>query len=82
MQLNELDEIRQQAVEHTSLVQDEIRQQAIEHSSLVQQQRIKWHDRFIKNKISHKRDWALLFYSKYKDFKATFATHWLGPYEI
>jgi len=41
MQLNELDEIRQQAVEHTSLVQ---------------QQRIKWHDRFIKNKTFRKGD--------------------------
>ena len=36
MQLNELDEIIQQVVEHTSLVQ---------------QYRIKWHERFIRNKI-------------------------------
>ena len=67
MQLNELDEIRQQAVQHTLLVQH---------------QRIKWHDRFIKNKKFHKGDRALLFDSKFKDFKANFTTHWLGPYEI
>ena len=29
-----------------------------------------------------KRDWELLFDSKFKDFKANFTTHWLGPYEI
>ena len=28
------------------------------------------------------RDWALLFDSKFKYFKANFTTHWLGPYEI
>jgi hypothetical protein len=27
-------------------------------------------------------DWALLFDSKFKIFKAKFTTHWLGPYEI
>ena len=67
MQLNELDEIKQHAVEHTSLVQ---------------QQRIKLHDRFIKNKKFHKGDYALLFDSKFKDFKAKFTTHWFEPYEI
>ena len=43
---------------------------------------MKWHDRFIKNKTFNKGDWALLFDSKFKDFKAKFTTHWLGPYEI
>ena len=61
---------------------DEIRQQAIEKTSLVQQQRIKWHGRFIKSKNFHKGDQALLFDSKFKDFKEIFTTHWLGPYEI
>ena len=46
VQLNELDEIRQQAVEHTSLVQQQI---------------IKWHNRFIKNKFFLKGDSAPLF---------------------
>ena len=27
-------------------------------------------------------DWALLFDSKFKNFKAKFTTHWLGPYDI
>ena len=27
-------------------------------------------------------DWALLFDSKFKNFKAKFTTHWLGSYEI
>ena len=43
---------------------------------------MKWHDRFIKNKTFNKGDWALLFDSKFKDFKANFTTHSLGPYEI
>ena len=67
MQLNELDEIRKQVMEHTFLVQ---------------QQRKKWHDKFIKNKIFHIGDLALLFDSKFKDFKEKFTTHWPGPYEI
>ena len=35
-----------------------------------------------KKKKFHIGDWALLFDSKFKDFKAKFTTHWLGPYEI
>eukprot|EP00253_Pinus_taeda_P029960 PITA_29960 len=58
---------------------DEHRQQAIEHTTLVQQQRMKWHDRYIKTKTFHKGDWALLFDSKFKDFQEKFTTHWLGP---
>ena len=48
----------------------------------MQEQRIKWHNRFIKNKVFQKGDWALLFDSKFKYFKEKFTTHWLGPYEI
>ena len=61
---------------------DEHRQQAMEHTTLVQQQRMKWHDRYIKTNTFHKGDWAFLFDSKFKDFKAKFTTHLLGPYEI
>ena len=61
---------------------DEIRQAAIEHNTLIQQERAQWHDKFIKKKQFHVGDWALLFDSKFKDFKAKFTTHWLGPYEI
>ena len=49
---------------------------------MVQQQRIKWHDKFIKQKEFHVGDWALLFDLKFKKFKGKFTTHWLGPYEI
>ena len=48
----------------------------------MQQQRIKSHDRFIKSKTFHQGDWVLLFDSMFKDFKAKFTTHWLGPYEM
>ena len=61
---------------------DEIRQDAILRTDLVQYQRTKWHDKYIKEKKFQRGDWALLFDSKFKDFKGKFQTHWLGPYEI
>ena len=66
-QLNELDEIKKDVVQRTSIVQ---------------QQRAKWHDKFIREKKFQVEDWALLFDSKFKDFQRKFQTHWLGPYEI
>jgi hypothetical protein len=42
----------------------------------------KWHDRFIKKKQFQVGDWALLFDSRFKNFKGKFSTHWLGPYEV
>lgn len=77
----DLTEAQQQRIMELNRL-DEHRQQAIEHTTLVQQQRMKWHDRFIKSKTFHKGDWELLYDSKFKDFKANFTTHWLGPYEI
>ena len=59
-----------------------MRQAAVEHNILIQQQRAQWHDKFIKKKQFHIDDWELLFDSNFKDFKAKFTTHWLGPYEI
>jgi hypothetical protein len=67
VQLNELDEMHQEYFQHTDLIQ---------------QQREKWHDRFIKKKQFKVGDWALLFNSRFKDFKGKFNTRWLGPYEI
>jgi hypothetical protein len=61
---------------------DEMHQEAFQHIDLIQQQREKWHDRFIKKKQFKVGDWALLFDSRFKDFKGKFNTHWLGPYEI
>ena len=60
MQLNELDEIRKEASQHTNLVQ---------------QKRTIWHNRVIKKKKFQEGDWALLYDSKFKDFKWMFMTH-------
>ena len=67
MQINELDEVKQDALQHTTMVQQQI---------------TKWHDKFIKKKEFQVGDWALLFDSKFKDFKGKFTTHQLGPYQI
>ena len=67
MQLNELGEIRQDALQRTILVQNQ-------HS--------KWHDKYIKKKHFQSVDWAFLFDSKYKTFKGKLTTRWLGPYEV
>ena len=69
----ELSKAQQQRVMELNQL-DEIRQQAVEHTSRVHQQRIKWHDPFIKNKTFNKGDWTLLFDSKFKDFKEKFTT--------
>eukprot|EP00253_Pinus_taeda_P033712 PITA_33712 len=61
---------------------DEIRQEAILRTDLVQYQRAKWHDKYIKEKKFQEEDWELLFDSKFKDFKGKFQTHWHGPYDI
>ena len=61
---------------------DEIRKDFIQKSSLVQQQISKWHEKYIKEIKFQIGDWALLFDSKFKDFQEKFQTHWLGPYEI
>eukprot|EP00253_Pinus_taeda_P031861 PITA_31861 len=61
---------------------DEIGQDAVQRTILVQQQRAKWHDKYIKENNFQARDWALFFDSKFKDFQGKFQTHWLGPYEI
>ena len=49
---------------------------------MFQQQIIRWNDKFIRKKEFQVGDWALLFDSKFKDFKGKFTTHWLEPYEI
>jgi hypothetical protein len=61
---------------------DEIRQDAIQQTILVQNQRSKWHDKFIKKKHFQPGDWALLFDSRFKTFKGKLTTRWLGPYEV
>lgn len=61
---------------------DEMRQQAEERAILMQQQRKQWHDAHIKKKQFKEGDWALLFDFKFRDHKAKFTTHWMGPYKI
>ena len=54
----------------------------LHHTSLIQQQRTKWHDHFMKRKEFQKGNWALLYDSRFKDFKGKIYTRWLGPYEV
>ena len=67
MQINELDEIRQDALQRTMLIHN---------------QRKTWHDKFIKQKQFNTGDWALLFNSRFKNFKERLTTRWMGPYEV
>ena len=67
LQINELDEIRQDAFQRTMLIQSQWNQ---------------WHDKFIKQKQFNTEDWALLFDSQFKNFKENLTTRWLGPYEV
>ena len=67
LQLNELDEIQENALQHTILIQE---------------QRTKWHDQFLRKKQFKTGDWALLFYSRYKYFWGKLTTRWPGPYEV
>eukprot|EP00253_Pinus_taeda_P009871 PITA_09871 len=61
---------------------DEIRLSALQHTALIQQQRAKWHDALIKNRVFHEEDLALLYDSRFQDFPEKLQTRWLGPYEI
>jgi hypothetical protein len=67
MQLNELDEIIQDALQRNTLIQD---------------QRDKWHAKFIKKNSFQPGDWALLYDNRFKNFKGKLSTQWLGPYEV
>jgi len=61
---------------------DEFRMQALLHTKIVQLQRKIWHDRHIKEKQFQEGDWALLYDSRYKDFKGKPRTRWLEPYVV
>ena len=61
---------------------DEHRMQALLHSEVVQLQRKIWHDRHLNDKQFQPGDWALLYDSRYKDFKGKLRTIWLGPYVV
>eukprot|EP00253_Pinus_taeda_P033683 PITA_33683 len=53
---------------------DEIRLSALQNTTLIQQQRAKWHDALIKNKVFHEGDWALLYDSWFQDFPGKLQT--------
>eukprot|EP00253_Pinus_taeda_P029756 PITA_29756 len=61
---------------------DKIRLSALQNTTLIQQQRARWHDSLIKNKVFHEGDWALLYDSRFQHFPGKLQTRWLGPYEI
>eukprot|EP00253_Pinus_taeda_P012235 PITA_12235 len=54
---------------------DEIKQEAVQRIGIFRQHRAKWHDKYIKDKRFQEEDWALLFDSKFKDFQGKFQTH-------
>ena len=56
--------------------------QALLHTKVVQLQRKIWHEKNIKEKQFQEGDWALLYDSRYKDFKGKLRTRWLGPYTV
>ena len=53
---------------------DEIQSADIQRTTVVQQQRMKWHDKFIKTKVFHEGDWVLLYDSRFNDFKGKLHT--------
>ena len=67
LQINELDEIRQDALQRTMLIHN---------------QQKTWHDKFIKKNKFNTGDWELIFDSWFKNLKGKLTTRWMGPYEV
>ena len=67
LQINELEEIRQDALQRTILIQNQWNT---------------WHDKFINKNQFNTGDLAQLFNSWFKNFKGKLTTHWMGPYEV
>ena len=61
---------------------DEIHSMVFQRTTSIQQQRMKWHDNFIKNKVFQSGDWALLYDSHFKDFKGKLCTRWMAPFQV
>lgn len=55
---------------------------ALLHTKVVQLRRKVWHDKYIKTKAFQKDDWAILYGSRFKDFKGKLMTGWLRPYLV
>jgi hypothetical protein len=76
-----LDESKQQRLLQLNEL-DETRQEALQRTTLIQEQRTKWHDKYLKKKNFQQGDWDLLYDNRFKNFKGKLTTHWMGPYEI
>jgi len=63
-------------------VLDESWKAALHHTEVMQNQRIKWHDKYIKDKKFYPSDWAFLYDSMYQDNAGKLQTRWLGPYDV
>ncbi len=61
---------------------DELCQDALLHTKLIQKQQALWHDKHIHQRSFQQGDWLPLYNSRFQDFKGKFHTHWLGPYGI
>ena len=61
----DLDEAQKQRILQINEL-DDIRQDALQITMLIQNQRKTWHDKFIKQKQFNTGDWALLFNSWFK----------------
>ena len=70
----DLNEAQQERIRQLNQL-DEMRQQADETTILMQKQKKQWHDAHIKRKQFKEGDWDLLFDSKFRDHKAKFTTH-------
>eukprot|EP00253_Pinus_taeda_P002430 PITA_02430 len=66
----DLDQAQKERIQQLNQL-DEMRQQAEEKTILMQKQRKQWHDAHIKKKQFKEGDWALLFDSKFRDHKAS-----------
>ena len=61
---------------------DESRMQALLHIEVTQVQWKVWHEKNIKDKVFQESDGALLYDSRFKDFKGKLMTRRQGPYLI
>jgi len=61
---------------------DEFRMQALLHTEVTQVQWKVWHEKNIKEKVFQESDGALIYDSRFKDFKGKLMTRRRGPYLI
>jgi hypothetical protein len=74
LEMNLLAEKQQRILQLNEL--NEVRHDDIQQTSLVQQKKKIWQDKFIKKKQFKSSDWALLFVSNFKILKGNISTCW------